>query len=741
MFADIAFPISSFQIFTYKVPEEFEDKITIGCRVKAPFKTKEIFGIVVELKNNTIYNKKIKSIIFVDEFSVLTKELWILANWISDYYHTPIGKVVKTMIPFSLSSNYSPKFALYVIIKKNITYTKLKNLKLKAPRQFELFYFLYKKKVPIAISKIKDFFPYALSLCRALEKKNIVKIFKDKLDLKNQIFKPIFKSIQFNSEQEIANNQIKNSMSSKLFSPYLLHGVTGSGKTEIYINAVKQCISQNRTAIILLPEISLTPQIAGRFKSVFGNIIAIWHSKLTKKQKWLTWNKIYKKKCKIVIGARSAVFSPLKNIGLIVVDEEQDSSFRQEDPSPRYNARDVSLIRGKITKAVVLLSSATPSIDTYYNYLKNKIKYIRLSKRFGKSKYPKIHLVNMNDEQSETGKFGITISNLMQNKIEERLDKKEQIILLQNRRGYSPIIRCLECEKTLSCPFCRIALSYHKDIFKIICHSCGYSNKKIKKCIYCYSRSIKYLGVGTQKIESIINQIFPKAKYVRLDTDISQNYNILINNLKLFSEGKIDILIGTQMIAKGLDFPNATLVGVINADIGLNIPDFRSEERIFQLLYQASGRAGRRNKQGEVVIQTFVPENPAIKYSVNLKLKKYYNIILNERKELNYPPYSWITKIEFSGIDMNYVSDVSKKVKTNLKGYYKGLDILGPAPCYYEKIRNKYRYQLIFKSLKRFDPNSKKLQKFLKINFINKKYKINYNKCKISIHKDPLSLV
>ena len=743
MYVDVAFPIPSFQIFTYKVPKELISKIILGSRVKVPFKNKVIYGIIVSIKNNTLFKGNLKSIIFVDEISLINKELWNLAKWVSNYYHSPIGKVIKSILPFNISLEYKPSLLFYVSINKNIKEIDLDKLKLKAPKQYQLFNILNDKSTPVSISELREKFSNILKLCRELEKKNIVNIYKENEDFNydNYIFKPVYKKIVFNIEQIKANSKIINLLESKLFSSFLLHGVTGSGKTEIYINAVKHCISKGKSAIILLPEIALTPQIAGRFRSVFGSIVALWHSKMTKKQKWITWNKIFSDKYKIVIGARSAVFAPLNNIGLIVVDEEQESSFYQDDPAPRYNARDVALVRGKKTNALVLLSSATPSLDTYYNYLKNKIKYLSLTKRFGNAKYPKVHLVDMVSEQNETGRYDVTISAFLQNKIEEKLEKNEQIILLQNRRGYSPIIRCFECEEIASCNFCKVALSYHKDKKKLICHCCGYNSKIIKKCILCSSKSIRYLGTGTQKVESIIKESFPDANYIRIDTDSSQSNKLLLDSLKSFAKRKYDILIGTQMIAKGLDFPDATLVGIINADIGLTIPDFRSEERVFQLLYQASGRSGRSKKPGDVVIQTFSPDNTVMKYSSMLKIKEYYKLLLKERKALDYPPYSWITKVEFLGNNESYVNSASIKITKKLIGKYEGLNILGPAPCYYHKIRNKYRFQLVFKSLKNLDPNSKKLNNFIKRNFINNNFKMSYNKCKINIYKDPISLV
>jgi len=491
-----------------------------------------------------------------------------------------------------------------------------------------------------------------------------------------------------------------------------------------------------------LPEISLTPQIAGRFRSVFGDTIALWHSKLTQRQRSWTWKEICKGSYKVVIGARSAVFAPLNNIGLIVIDEEQEASFRQESPMPRYHARDVALMRARLNNAVIVLASATPSLESYYNYLNEKFKYLYLPNRYGEAKYPIVHLVDMLEEQDDAGKFGQIISGLLLHKIEERLNKKEQIIILQNRRGYSPVIKCRDCGQIIMCPHCNVAISYHINTNNLLCHFCGYSKVKLDQdCPACRSKNVHYSGTGTQKVEAFVRDTFPKAAIQRLDMDTSLSGRNITNILKAFNNGEIDILLGTQMIAKGLDFPNATLVGIINADQGLYLPDFRSGERIFQLIYQASGRSGRSNKQGEVVIQTYSSENPVIKIASELDMKKYYEIALEEREELGYPPYSWLAKIEITGTNKDKTSITAFNIARSMNGNYDGLTVLGPVPCYLEKLRNNYRFQIIFKSLKTLDPNGKKLHSFINHNFNQDSQKHQFGQGRINIHFDPLSLI
>jgi primosomal protein N' (replication factor Y) len=348
----------------------------------------------------------------------------------------------------------------------------------------------------------------------------------------------------------------------------------------------------------------------------------------------------------------------------------------------------------------------------------------------------------MLSDQEESGKYGQIFSGLLQDKIEDRLNKKEQIILLQNRRGYSPVIRCGDCGEIVMCPQCKVALTFHSKGSQLICHFCGHIEiKQRETCIHCRCSNMKYSGTGTQRVESILEETFPQARVARLDMDTAGTSQGLISILKAFANGEIDILLGTQMIAKGLDFPNATLVGIINADLGLHLPDFRSGERIFQLIYQASGRAGRRKIPGEVVIQTYVPDNPVIKNAAKLDMIKYYNIALSERNELKYPPFSWMAKIEITGENQIAVDSLSERISKLLNGKYKGLDVLGPAPCYLEKLRNQYRFQIVFKSLKSIDPNGYRLHKFIQDNFMDIQKKYRPGKNRINIHFDPLSLI
>ena len=721
MFAEVAFPISGFLTFTYKIPKDLSQDIQIGSRVKAPFGSRNAQGIVTQLKSASSFKGKMKEISgMVDDLAIMTPELWKLIQWMSQYYITPLGQVAKTVLPNNLSTRYTPPKNWVVHPNPIADDEDLELVKKRAPKQYDVYQEIWRAEKPLKVSSLKDLASNPLNVCRGLEKRGLVSLFEESSlpDVTGFTFDPIHKKVDFNDHQKTAVDAIIKFLDSRKYSPFLLHGVTGSGKTEIYIEISRKVLACDRTVIILLPEILITPQIAGRFRAVFGDTVALWHSKLTQAVRAWTWKRICLGDFKVIIGARSAIFAPVKNLGLIVVDEEQESSYKQEYPAPKYHTREVALMRGKLHKAMVIMASATPSLESYYNQIKGKFTYLQLSHRYGGAKYPQVYVVDMKKDQEEAGKIGQVFSGLLLDKIEDRLNKSEQIILLQNRRGYSPIFRCNDCGEMEMCPRCNVTLTYHKVGNSLQCHFCGLKKKVVKlQCKHCSGHNLGLLGIGTQKVEDILIESFPGARLARLDFDTTRSISSITNVLKKFSLGKIDILLGTQMIAKGLDFENVTLVGIINADTGLHLPDFRAGERVFQLIYQASGRSGRHKKPGEVVIQTYDAENAVIKQATKLNLKKYYNMALSERRELNYPPFSWMANLVFSGKKKITVMRKADKVRSGLSGKYKGLDIIGPAPCYRERLRGKYRIQIVFKSAKSQDQNGLKLHHFLQQNF------------------------
>ena len=742
MFAEVAFPISSYTQFTYSIPKEFIDQIQIGTRVKAPLGRRLVTGIVVSKSTESDYkgkHRRIKEI--VDQQPVMDKKLWKLVQWMSKYYFTPLGQVVKTVLPAKLSTHYSPPTTQRVTFQsfgQNI-----EMLKKRAPRQAKILQYLSDQENAIPIAALKQMVSNPNTVCKTLFEKGLVTL--DEItnlpDVTGFTFSEIHKEIAFTVEQQLAIDDLSTKLNSGEFSPTLLHGVTGSGKTEIYIEIVRQALAMNKSAILLLPEISLTPQIAGRFRAVFGDQVALWHSKLPHAARAWTWKQICAGEFKVVIGARSAVFAPLKNIGVIIIDEEQESSFKQESPAPRYHTRDVALMRGKLNNAVVIMSSATPSLESYYNHIQGKYSYLKLNERYGGAPYPQVHIVDMIKEQEETGKFQQVLSSQLQKKIENTLAKGEQVILLQNRRGFAPIMRCGDCGYVESCSQCEIALTYHSHERAMKCHFCGFETRNIATaCLKCTSINMKLLGIGTQKVEDIIHEQYPDIIIARIDMDTARNISTLTNILEKFSKGEIHILIGTQMIAKGLDFDNVTLVGIVNGDTGLFLPDFRSGEKVFQLLYQAAGRSGRR-RPGEVIIQTYNPDNPVLKHAAKLDQKTYYNIALSERQELNYSPFSWMLRIEIQGIKKEHVATHAEKIKRKLHPSPRGIEILGPANCYRERLRGKYRMHIMLKSDKAHDSNGKKLHDYLQKRMSTKLFDSLPSSIKAFVDVNPMSVL
>ncbi len=722
MFINVAFPIASYQEFTYAVPHDVAAQIGIGSRVLAPLGKRKITGIVVSIADSSSFAGDVKPVLaLVDQQPILDEHLWELIKWMSRYYLTPIGQTARAALPGNLKADYEPPSRWLVEIAGEKQKIDIYELEKHAPVQAKIIRILESKLGPVPVTEFDLIASSPLTVCRILQDKGLARLTRQILypDVTGFTFAPVYKNIEFSKSQQKIINKLSESVIERKFNPVLLHGVTGSGKTEVYVEIARQVLENDRSVIILLPEITLTPQIAGRFRAIFGDHVALWHSKLTPAARAWTWKGICRGAFKVVIGARSAIFSPLKNLGLIVVDEEQESSFKQESPAPRYQARDVALMRGKIQNAIVLLSSATPSLESYYNQLYNKFSYYYLSERFGSAKYPQVHVVDMVKGWEETGKSDQILSGTLFDKIEDRLEKKEQILLLQNRRGFAPVLRCLDCGNVLMCPDCHMSLAYHSASEDLRCHFCGYTMPQLpQKCAVCESHNFKLQGTGTQKVESVIRESFPKATIARLDVDSAQSGKHIKDVLEQFSRNEIDILLGTKMIAKGLDFENVTLVGIVNADTGLYLPDFRSAEKTFQLIYQASGRSGRRQKPGEVVIQTYSIDDPVIKFASRLDLKSYYNIALSQRRELLYPPFSWMVKIEFTGPDRSRVEKTAEGNRKIMKGSFKGLEILGPAWCYRDKLRGQYRMQMVLKSDKKADPNGARLHCFLHENYV-----------------------
>jgi primosomal protein N' (replication factor Y) (superfamily II helicase) len=539
--------------------------------------------------------------------------------------------------------------------------------------------------------------------------------------------------ITLNTNQQLALNEIVNATGAGKFRAFLLHGITGSGKTQVYIDAIRRVLALGKTAIVLVPEISLTPQTVRRFKAHFGNDVAVMHSQMSVGERYDAWRMAHQGKVKIVIGPRSAIFAPLENIGLIVVDEEHDGSYKQFDATPRYNARDVALVRASHINAVVVLGSATPSAESFANALHEKYTMLSLPSRVDNAQLPTIDIVDMakerravyEDLKAEIKKSGkefpkrlpyTSVSRLLQSQISNRLEKKEGIILLQNRRGFSHVMECFDCGFVERCDNCEVSLTFHTTKKHLRCHYCGFVKKPPTVCPKCGGSELRMHAFGTQQVQEELQALFPKAVILRMDRDTTSRKGAHDKILQQFGSGGADILLGTQMVAKGLDFPRVTLVGVISADTQMLLPDFRASESTFQLLTQVSGRAGRSSLAGEVVIQTLQPDHYSLKHVITHNFHGFYREELEYRRELDYPPFSRIVLLEFSGERENEVQQHAKKFTEFLTSYnqQKRFIILGPADAAISKIKNVFRKHVVIKDLKDSDPSGAYLRSALR---------------------------
>lgn len=703
------------RIFDYKVPQEKEKFIKIGLRVEVPFGHQKLEGFVLEIKENSNLDSLKEIIRVIDEDIVLNDELIKLGKFMREKTLAPLISCYQVMLPKALKAKNN-----VVINKKYETFYKLNenivDVKLNSGQQEIVD--MFKTREMVSRKEILDISSSSLN---TLVKKNILvkclveKYRTDYLDKSDRV-------------KELTLEQQKVVDSVNLFSNdvYLLHGVTGSGKTEVYIKLIEKVLNLGKTAIMLVPEISLTPQMVSRFEQVFGNKIAALHSALSDGEKYDEWRRIVRGEVSIVIGARSAVFAPLTNIGIIIIDEEHSDSYKQ-DNNPRYNAKDIAIERARNYNCPVLMGSATPSLDTYARAVKKVYKLLNLPNRVNGKDLPHIDIVDMNEEMKYSkGHF----SKRLLDEIKKTVKNKEQVILLLNRRGYSSFVSCKNCSYTMKCPNCDISLTYHKSSNMLRCHYCGYGTNLLHTCPSCGENSISTLGVGTEKIEEELNSLIEDAKILRMDVDTTSKKGMHKKMITAFKNHEYDILLGTQIVAKGLDFPLVTLVGVINADTSLNIPDFRSSENTFDLLCQTSGRSGRSKNQGKVIIQTFNKDHYAIKYSKEHDYIGFFKKEMDIRRKLKYPPYYFLCYLKISGKDDNYILNEANKIKRSLERNLSSTIILGPSPATVFKINNIYRYGIIMKY-----KNSKDLYDVLKR--IMNHYQSN-NKVVIDIDFNPI---
>lgn len=673
--------------FTYKINKEQLPLLKVGMRVVVPFGKQTLEGFVLKIYENkdvSLENKLKEIISIVDTYPILNEELLTLGKYISKTTLCSLMTSYQAMLPKALKAkkkvNMTPKYDTYICINYGMYNN---DIKFNASQEKILELLKENKKVKKEVlNKI------SVSSVNTLLKKNILLEEKEENYRYNLINEEKIK-FNLNEEQQKVYKEIFNFINTN--ETFLLYGVTGSGKTNVYMKVIEDVIKNNKTAILLVPEISLTPQIIKRFTSYFSNI-AVLHSGLSDGEKYDEWRKINEGKVNIVIGARSAIFAPLKNIGVIIIDEEHSQTYKQEN-NPRYNAIDIAKERCKYHNCPLILGSATPSLESFARAKKNVYKLLELKNRYNNNTMPKVEIIDMNKEFKKASGY---FSNTLIDQIKETLERKEQVILFLNRRGYSSFLTCSSCGYVEKCPNCDISLTYHKSSNMLRCHYCGYATKRKKLCPKC-QEEFKDYGIGTEKVEEELKSLIKDAKIIRMDVDTTTTKNAHGKIINSFLEEKYNILVGTQMIAKGLDFPNVTLVGVLNADIGLNFPDFRSSEITFSLLNQVLGRSGRGNKEGKVLIQTFNPEHYAIAYTKNHDYLGFYNEEMKIRKILKYPPYYYICSIKIISKDYNLASKSSYDVVNYLKQNIKNEIILGPSVCNVFKLNNNYRFQIIIK--------------------------------------------
>jgi primosomal protein N' (replication factor Y) len=682
--------------FDYRIPPHMADQVRVGSRVAVPFGRTAARGYVVGLADASTYAKLKEIGEVIGKKPLLGERTLELTRWMGKYYCCPVELCVKCALPEVVrKAKISWKERQYVRPGK-ISPEQLIKLRPKARRVIEIL----QKSEGLFVSKLVRLADTDASTVKRLAGKGFV-VLSDQVDERDpfggEVFLPT-EPLTLTPEQQIALDLCKSQISSPE-RPVLIHGVTGSGKTEVYLQAIDHTLRQGKDAIVLVPEISLTPQTVERFRARFpGQQITVLHSHLSAGERHDQWHKIRDGQSHIVIGARSAVFAPVQALGLIVIDEEHETSYKQEE-APRYNARDVAVMRGKIEGAAVVLGTATPSLESFYNAKRSRYALATLPVRVDNRKMPLMRIVDMRQEAIRQKGLHV-LSRKLRDAIQARLDKKEQVILFLNRRGYATHCFCPKCGYVAKCPNCSVTLTYHRKAQQLLCHLCGFTGSVPKQCPECKDPAIRYSGMGTEKVESAIQKAFPKARVQRMDSDVMTRKNLYRDIFNAFRVGKIDILVGTQMIAKGLHFPNVTLVGIIYADMALHLPDFRAGERTFQLLVQVAGRAGRGDVEGEVVVQSFTPFHPAVQYARQHDYTGFYEQEIEFREELKYPPASRLVCITTRSRSETKASFYSQALTRELRKRVPGTlaIVAGPTPAPLAKVQNQYRFQVMLRT-------------------------------------------
>ena len=738
--------------YTYRVPAGFSEKTQLGSLVKIPLGVRETLGVVwkTDVVPAASWAKKVRNIsALCCDVPVLSPDTLKLCEWISAYYAAPLNSVLQTVLPGTVRRGVRPVTEKYVSLARKLSPEEFEKLRRRAKKQAALYELLLTgeatllslpqnarenneneasqktpsddtenlraQKRPAGSDKsaaspgfspvLRTSLPFSATVIDALIHSGIAKeetAVKSRLayndDFEGGVRGNAVRALPpvLNEEQQSALDSISKSLSEKKFRTHLLHGVTGSGKTEVYIGAVRRVLESGGSAVFLVPEVALTPQTVERLRSRLSDCatqIVVWHSNLSSGERYDAWMAMARGEARLLVGARSAIFAPLKNLRLIVVDEEHEPSFKQGE-TPFYHGRDVAVFRAHLCNAVCVLGSATPSLESFYNARNGKYLLNRITKRVDDRAFPPMKIIDMRREILHAS-GQTTFSRTLIDALRERLERKEQSILFLNRRGYSRALICPDCGHVITCPHCSSALTYHRAEELMRCHLCDHVEPAASRCPSCGSAKIRQRGFGTQRAEEILKNIFPDAVAVRLDADTMSKKNEFRKILGDFRAGKIDILLGTQMIAKGLDFPKVTLAGILDADLSLHDPDFRAAERTFQLLVQAAGRAGRGDLEGEVLVQTFTPHAAPIQFAKRADFDDFLEDELDRRKEFGYPPLRHVIRHLFRGQNAELVEKTADRWAEFLEEHVPGLcEIRGPAPCPTEKIQDNYRFHI-----------------------------------------------
>ncbi len=716
MLVSVALPLPLFRNFTYEVDDAQADRARLGMRAVVPFRNRREIGVIVAHADAApgVTPKQVHAL--PDTEPVLSDAMLALCTWMAEYYIVPLGVAIRCALPAALSSHVAPepprRTRRVAVLRRDLaSLIRRERIFTRAPQQRALFELIESLGGRVPVEHLTARLSFSSSVLRGIVARGLVTI-EDEIVARDPFARRATQAAAPHTPSPAQRSAIERLAAGRGGDVFLLHGVTGSGKTLVYIELLRRIVlDEAKSAIVLVPEIALTPQTVDRFRAVFGGQIAVLHSALSDGERYDEWLALREGRKRIAVGARSAIFAPLSNLGAIVVDEEHESSYKQGE-TPRYHAREVAIVRARNEGAVVVLGSATPSLESWINAESGKYTLLTLPERVGDARLPTIEVIDRRepraarerrDDRDAGDWLRLVMSDELERALAERVKNHEQSILLLNRRGYSAFVQCAQCGDVATCPNCSISLTYHRTPERLVCHYCQHAEPPRTKCPRCGGLVLRQRGLGTQQVERLLVDRFPSARIARMDVDTTSGKWAHTEILDRVASGEVDILLGTQMIAKGLDFPNVTLVGVVDADVGINLPDFRASERCFQLLSQVAGRAGRGPKGGRVLIQTRVPMHHAVRCAVAHDYAGFVRQELTGRETPAYPPVLRLANVVFSGTTEAATANLATAATTWLHALLRkrpmpGITIVGPAPCPVERIKNRWRWHVLIKA-------------------------------------------